>query len=133
MPALAAVLHAVHYLGVSPSQIDVLSIGTTTKDMGYLNIPKGIMGWLSKGKIIDLYSNAQESFMKDGLTMLLRPEQFLHIDSIANDGDFSIDDLKNIALLISRGEFSIRKEDVASVLKSRFINGVPVINWKTMA
>ena len=101
--------------------------------MGYLNIPKGIMGWLSKGKIIDLYSNAQESFMKDGLTMLLRPEQFLHIDSIANDGDFSIDDLKNIALLISRGEFSIRKEDVASVLKSRFINGVPVINWKTMA
>lgn len=88
VPALAAVLHVVHYLGVAPSQIDVLSVGTTTKDMGYSNIPKGIKGWLSKGKIIDLYSNAQESFMKDGLNMLLRPEQFLHIDSVANEGDF---------------------------------------------
>ena len=133
MPALAAVLHAVHHLGVAPSQIDVLSIGTTTKDMGYINMPKGIRGWLSKGRIIDLYSNAQESFMKDGLNMLLRPEQFLHIDSVANDGDFSIDDLKKVALLISRGESSIRKESVASILKSKFINGVPVINWKTMA
>lgn len=132
MPALAAVLHAVHYLGVASSQIDVLSIGTTTKDMGYMNIPKGIKGWLSKGKIIDLYSNAQESFMKDGLNMLLRPEQVLHIDSVANDGDFSIDDLKNVALLISRGEFSIRKEKVASILTSKFINGVPVVNWKNM-
>ena len=130
MPALAAVLHAVHYLGVSPSQIDVLSIGTTTKDMGYLNIPKGIMGWLSKGKIIDLYSNAQESFMKDGLNMLLRPEQFLHIDSVANDGDFSIDELRNVGLLISRGESAIREERVALALKSKFFNGVPAADWK---
>lgn len=130
MPALAAVLHAVHYLGVAPSQIDVLSIGTTTKDMGYMNIPKGIKGWLSKGKIIELYSNAQESFMKDGLSMLLRPEQFLHIDSVANDGDFSIDELKNVGLLISRGESSIRKENVAFILKSKFMNGVRVANWQ---
>ena len=130
MPALVAVLHAVHYLGVALNQIDVLSIGTTTKDMGYQIIPKGIKGWLSDGKIIDLYSNAQESFMKDGLNMLLSPEQFLHIDSVANDGDFSIDDLKNVDLLISRGESAIRKELVASILKSKFINGVPVYDWK---
>ena len=130
MPALAAVLHAVHYLGVSPNQIDVLSVGTTTKDKGYLNIPKGIKGWLSKGKIIDLYSNAQESFMKDGLNMLLRPEQFLHIDSVANDGDFSIDELRNVGLLISRGESAIREERVALALKSKFFNGVPAADWK---
>ena len=130
MPALAAVLHAVHYLGVAPNQIDVLSVGTTTKDTGYLNIPKGIKGWLSKGKIIDLYSNAQESFMKDGLNMLLRPEQFLHIDSVANDGDFSIDELRNVGLLISRGESAIREERVALALKSKFFNGVPAADWK---
>lgn len=130
MPALAAVLHAAHYLGVSPNQIDVLSVGTTTKDKGYLNIPKGIKGWLSKGKIIDLYSNAQESFMKDGLNMLLRPEQFLHIDSVANDGDFSIDELRNVGLLICRGESAIREERVALALKSKFFNGVPAADWK---
>ena len=94
MPALIAILHAVHYLGVNPSQIDVLSIGTTMTAKGYIHVPKGLNGWLSKGKIVDLYSNAQESFMENGLHLILRSNQFLHIDSLANDGDFSIDGLK---------------------------------------
>ncbi len=133
MPALMAVLHAIHYLGVDRSQIDVLSIGTTTRSKGYLSIPKGLKSWFLTGKIVDLYSNAQESFMQDGLEMLLRPEQFLHIDSIANDGDFSIDELDNVDQLIARGEASIREEKISAVLKSRFINGVSAANWRTIS
>lgn len=132
MPVLIAVLHAVHCFGVLPTQIDVLSIGTTSKAKGYLRIPKGLIGWIRKGKIVDLYSNAQESFMRQGCDQLLRPGQILHIDSPANDGDFSIDGLKNISQLISRGEASIRKEEVAAVLKSKFINGIQVADWKAL-
>lgn len=130
MPALIAILHAVHYLGVNPSQIDVLSIGTTMTAKGYIHVPKGLNGWLSKGKIVDLYSNAQESFMENGLHLILRSNQFLHIDSLANDGDFSIDGLKRVEQLISRGESAIRREDIAEVLKGKFMNGVPVADWK---
>ena len=132
MPDLMAVLHAVHYLGVLPSQIDVLSIGTTTVAKGYLRIPQGVKDWIFKGKIVDLYSNAQESFMENGRDMLLCPDQFLHIDSSVNGGDFSLDGLKNVALLISRGESAIREESVAARLRSKFINGVPADIWKAV-
>lgn len=132
MPVLIAMLHAVHYLGVLPSQIDVLSIGTTTVAKGYARIPQGVKDWIFKGKIVDLYSNAQESFMEDGRDMMLHPEQFLHIDSQVNGGDFSLDGLKNVALLISRGESAIRKESVAEHLRSKFFNGVPAADWKAL-
>jgi predicted acylesterase/phospholipase RssA len=132
MPVLIAVLHAVHYLGVLPSQIDVLSIGTTTVAKGYARIPQGVKDWMFKGKIVDLYSNAQESFMEEGRDMILHPEQFLHIDSQVNGGDFSLDGLKNVAQLISRGESTIRKESIAARIRSKFINGVPAADWKTL-
>ena len=132
MPVLIAVLHAVHYLGVLPSQIDVLSIGTTTVAKGYSRIPQGVKDWIFKGKIVDLYSNAQESFMENGRDMMLRPEQFLHIDSPVNGGEFSLDGLKNVALLISRGESTIREESIAVRLRSKFIDGVPAADWKAL-
>ena len=132
MPMLIAVLHAVHYLGVDPAQIDVLSIGTTTTAKGYIKLPKSLTGWLSKGKIVDLYSNAQESFMQGGVDLILRPNQCCHIDSLANEGDFAIDELKRVKQLISRGESAIREEKVAAFLKSKIINGVPAADWKAM-
>lgn len=131
-PVLIAVLHAVYCLGVAPSQIDVLSIGTTTHAKGYLRIPTGLKEWVLKGKIVDLYSNAQESFMESGRDMILRQDQILHIDSLSSNGDFSIDGLNGVEQLISRGESAIQKERIASVLKSKFINGVPVIDWKLL-
>ena len=130
MPMLIAVLHAIHYLGVDPAQIDVLSIGTTTTAKGYIHIPKSLKGWVTNGKIVELYSNAQESFMRSGMDMILGPDQFLHIDSFANEGDFSIDELRRVEQLISRGESAIREERIAAVLKSKFINGVPAVDWK---
>ena len=130
MPMLIAVIHAIHYLGVDPAQIDVLSIGTTTTAKGYIHIPKSLKGWMTNGKIVELYSNAQESFMRSGMDMILCPDQFLHIDSFANEGDFSIDELRRVEQLISRGESAIREERIAAVLKSKFINGVPVADWK---
>ena len=132
MPMLIAVLHAVHYFGVDPAQIDVLSIGTTTTAKGYIKVPKSLTGWLSKGKIVDLYSNAQESFMQGGADLILRPDQYCHVDSLANEGDFSIDELKRVKQLISRGESAIREEKVAAFLKSKIINGVPAADWKAM-
>ena len=131
MPALIAVLHAVHCLGVKPAQIDLFSIGTTTKARGYVRIPKGLKDWVFKGKIVELYSNAQESFMEAGRDLTLQNNQVLHIDSIANNGDFTIDGLKNIEQLISRGEATIRKKHIATILQSKFINGVPAEDWKT--
>ena len=131
-PALIAILHAIHYLGVDPAQIDVLSIGTTTTAKGYIKVPKSLTDWLTKGKIVDLYSNAQESFMQNGVDMILCTDHFFHVDSFANEGDFSIDKLQRVERLVSRGESAIREERIALALKSKFFNGVPAADWKAM-
>lgn len=132
-PVLIAALHAIFSLGAAPSQIEVLSIGTTSKAKGYMRIPSGLKGWILNGKIVELYSNAQESLVENGRDMILSHDQILHIDSMAGDGDFSIDGVKGVPQLISRGESAIRKEWIASILKSKFFNGVPVANWKALA
>ena len=57
---------------------DVVYIYTTTAK-GYIKVPKSLTDWLTKGKIVDLYSNAQESFMQNGVDMILCTDHFFHV------------------------------------------------------
>lgn len=70
--------------------------------------------------------------MQDGVDMILCTDHFFHVDSFANEGDFSIDKLQRVERLVSRGESAIREERIALALKSKFFNGVPAADWKAM-
>jgi patatin-like phospholipase/acyl hydrolase len=58
-PAMAAIVEAVCYLGVTLDRIDVLSVGTTTEPFSVRkNLHSGFVGW--NKRLLEILMNAQE-------------------------------------------------------------------------
>ena len=130
-PVLAATLHAVHSMGVDPSQISILHIGTTTTPPKH----KDPSHWFYKlGKALDAaraFLAAQEDFMQSEAKSLVGKMQYLSIDECRDVDEFSLSDASERTLqkLTTLGEHAIRDDELMAQLKSQFFNGLKVADW----
>ena len=131
-PVLAATLHAVHSMGVDPSQISVLHIGTTTTPPRYKDPSRR---FYNLGNVVDTaraFLVAQDDFMKTEARLLVGKMQYLSIDACRDIDEFSLSDASDRSLqkLTVLGEHAIRDDELMAQLKSQFFNGLKVADWR---
>lgn len=129
-PVMAGIVEAICYLDVPLDRIDVLSIGTTDEPFTVKMLTNaGIAGW--NKTLIDLLMNAQvESAIQHALQLVGDP-RFLRIDVTTPNGLYELDDAREIDNLIALGHKTASNPSVIYQVKSRFLNGVEAMDWKT--
>ena len=131
-PAMAAIVEAVCYLGVPLDRIDVLSIGTTEEPFTVKS--KAQAGWVRWGKtLIDLLMNAQVDASVRHAQLLVGEPRFLRINTMTTPGMYKLDDSREIEDLIALGNRKASNPEILYQVKSRFLNGVDAMDWKTDA
>ena len=117
-PAAVGIIEAIGYLRRSPTEIDLLSVGTTASPY---DVPRGQGngGWLLWNKeIVELQMRAQV----DGALAqceVLTDHRLLRVDSIVKPGRFTLDDPSHIDELQALGEQTARHR--AEEINSRFL------------
>ena len=129
-PALAAIIEAVCYLDVPLDRIDVLSIGTTEEPFTVKSMTQsGIVGW---GRtLLSLLMSAQVDSVVDHAKKLVTEARFLRINTTTNPGLYKLDKAAEIESLITLGNKRATDPTILYQVKSRFLNGVPTMDWKT--
>lgn len=128
-PVMAGIVEAVCYLDVSLDRIDVLSIGTTDE-------PFTVKAFSEYGKarwgktIIDLLFNAQVDATVRHAQQLVGDPRFLRINAMTQPGQYTLDNAGEIESLISLGNKRALDPSVLYQVKSRFLNGIRVTDWK---
>ncbi|MCP5540456.1 MAG: patatin-like phospholipase family protein [Akkermansiaceae bacterium] len=122
-PALVGLVEATHFLGQKPTDVDILSIGTTDTPFNVAgNAQSGVFGW-AKG-LVNLFMTAQiEASMKT--SMLMTHGGFHRIDCMVAEGRFALDDAGKVNELIGIGRGVAVKKEHLEVVESRFLNGNP--------
>lgn len=129
-PAMAAIVEATTYLGVSLQRIDVLSIGTTKEPFSATKFKdSSIAGW--NKNLITLLMDAQVNSAVDHAENLVGKARFLRIDQTIKPGEFTLDDSRRISELANLGRQQARDYEIRSQIKSRFLNGVIAGDWKS--
>jgi uncharacterized protein len=131
-PAMAAIIEATCYLDIPLDRIDIMSIGTTSepftvKMMG----SRGLLGW--RAKIVDLLMNAQMDSSIHHAELLVGKPRFLRVNSIAPPNMYQLDNPREIESLITLGNQQGSTADILLQVKSRFMNGVGVMDWREHA
>ncbi len=139
-PAMAAIIEAVCFLRIPLERIDVLSVGTTEEPFTArgqarpglcgLKLRAGIIGWLWKGKIIDLLMNVQQESSLRLARNLVGEPKFLRVNTVTVPGSYSLDGSKEIGELADLGNRAALEPAVLGQVKSRFLNGVSVTPWE---
>jgi hypothetical protein len=129
---MAAIIEATCYLDIPLDRIDILSIGTTSepftvKMMGY----RGLVGW--RRKIVDLLMNAQMDSSINHAESLVGKPRFLRVNSITPPNMYELDNTKEIESLIALGNQQGSNADILLQVRSRFMNGVGVMDWREHA
>jgi patatin-like phospholipase/acyl hydrolase len=124
-PVMVGVTEAVSFLGVPLNDIDVLSIGTTTKPFNIAeHANSGAAQW--NIGLVELMFEAQ---MEADLAQakLLLDGRLHRINVTAKEGEFSLDDarLEKIQRLINLGRGEAVKKEHLDIVKARFLNGIP--------
>lgn len=129
-PAMAAIVEAVCYLGVPLDRIDVLSIGTTEEPFTVKN--KAQAGWARWGKtLIDLLMNAQVDASVRHAQLLVGEPRFLRINTMTTPGKYRLDSSGEIGDLIALGNRKGSDPNILYQVKSRFLNGIDAMDWKS--
>lgn len=128
-PVMAGIVEAVCYLGVPLDRIDVLSIGTTDEPFSVKSFSEyGKARW---GKtIIDLLFNAQVDATVRHAQQLVGDPRFLRINAMTKPGEYTLDNAREIENLISLGHNKTLDPSILYQVKSRFLNGIRVMDWK---
>lgn len=122
-PVMVGVVEAVHFLGVSLDQIDVLSVGTVGEPFSVSPGRRraGVIRWSTS--LIELLMRGQaEAALAQA--QLLTGRNVHRIDQVVSPGRFSLDDARAIGDLIALGDGEARKVAHLSEVKQRFLNGV---------
>jgi uncharacterized protein len=129
-PAMAAIVEAVCYLNVPLDRIDVLSIGTTDEPFTVKMMAKsGIAGW---GRtLLDILMNAQIDSVIRHAQQLVGEPRFLRINTTTSPGTYKLDKAQEIENLISLGNKSAADPSILYQVKSRFMNGISAMDWKS--
>jgi len=129
-PAMAAIVEAVCYLGVPLDRIDVLSIGTTEEPFTVKN--KAQAGWARWGKtLVDLLMNAQVDASVRHAQLLVGEPRFLRINTVTTPGMYKLDGSREIEDLIALGNRRGADPDILYQVKSRFLNGIDAMEWRS--
>jgi patatin-like phospholipase/acyl hydrolase len=129
-PAMAAIVEAVCYLGVPLDRIDVLSIGTTEEPFTVKN--KAQAGWARWGRtLIDLLMNAQVDSSVRHAQLLVGEPRFLRLNTVTKPGMYALDGSKEIEDLITLGNRRASDPEILSQVKSRFLNGICSMDWRS--
>ena len=128
-PALAAIVEAVCYLDVPLDRIDVLSIGTTEEPFTVKSMTQsGVVGW---GKtLLSLLMSAQVDSVVDHARKLVSEARFLRINTTTSPGMYTLDKTSEIEDLIALGNKRASDTSTLYQVKSRFLNGVSVMDWR---
>ena len=129
-PALVAVVEASAILRHPLSEIDILSIGTTTAPFSISkNKNASALKW-NLG-LVNLMFEAQMDAALAQASLLV--ENRLHrINFVANPSEFSLDNANpdSIAKLSNVGWQTARKREHVEVIRKRFLNGTPVAKFQ---
>jgi hypothetical protein len=129
-PAMAAIVEAVCYLGVPLDRIDVLSIGTTEEPFTVKTMAHA--GWARWGKtLIDLLMNAQVHSSVRHAQLLVGEPRFLRVNTVTAPGMYALDGSKEIEDLIALGNRKGSDPELLNQVKSRFLNGISAMDWKS--
>jgi uncharacterized protein len=128
-PAMAAIVEAVCYLGVSLDRIEVLSIGTTAEPFTVKMMKNaGVLKW---GRtLIDLLMNAQVDSSLRHAELLVGEPRFLRINAMTAPGEYVLDNSAEIGNLIALGQRTASDGNILYQVKSRFLNGVSTDSWR---
>jgi len=127
-PALVGIVEAASFLDTPLNSIDVLNIGTTsTPFSASKNAQAGLFGW-AQG-LINVLMGAQVETSR-AMTSLLTGGGIFHVDYIAPNDMYSLDDSTKIAELVSLGRGEAVKKQILETVKHRFLTGVPVAPFK---
>lgn len=127
-PAMAAIVEAVCYLGVSLDRVDVLSVGTTDEPFTVrTKLRSGVIGW--NKQLLDILMNAQAEIAIKHAQLLAGEPRFLRVNVVTVPGTYSLDGPKEIGELAQLGKLEAEKPEVLSQVYSRFLNGVSVTPW----
>ena len=122
-PTLVGLIEAMAFLGKEPSEIDVLSVGTTSTAFNVARHSKsGAFRW--NVGLIDLLMNSQsESAL--AMSDLLLDGRMLRIDHVVREGEFAMDDgrIQSIEKLIALGRNQAQTKAVRDAVLERFLNG----------
>jgi len=130
-PVMAAIVEATCFLGIPLERLDVLSVGTTEEPFTVKHQTRaGVIGWLRKKKILDLLMNVQKESSVTLARELVGDARFCRVDVPAPTGSYSLDGPKEIADLATLGESRAQDQEILVQVKSRFLNGVPVLRWQ---
>jgi hypothetical protein len=131
-PALAAIVEAVCYLQVPLDRIDLLSIGTTDEPFTLKRKHNaGIFSWMRKKELITLLMNAQVDGGVRHAKDLVGEARFLRINTNTVNGDYTLDDAREIENLAALGHRAASDVSVLQQVSSRFLNGIDVLDWRS--
>jgi len=129
-PAMAAIVEAVCYLGVPLDRIDVLSIGTTEEPFTVKRMAQA--GWARWGKtLVDLLMNAQVDSSVKHAQLLIGEPRFLRVNTVTTPGMYVLDGSKEIEDLIALGNRRASEPEILSQVRSRFLNGISAMDWRS--
>lgn len=126
-PVMVGMTEAVAFLNVPLEQIDVLSIGTTSKPFNIaMHANSGIAQW--NAGLVELMFEGQREAALAQASLLLNGR--LHrINAMSKEGEFALDDARpeKIQRLINLGRGEAVKKENLDVIKTRFLNGTAAV------
>ncbi len=129
-PVMAGIVEATCYLDVPLDRIDVLSIGTTDEPFTVKMLANaGIVGW--NRTLIDLLMNAQVDAAIRHAQNLVGEPRFLRINETTRPGMYKLDSSDEVESLIALGNKTASNPSILYQVKSRFLNGISVMDWKS--
>lgn len=128
-PVMVGVTEVAACLGVPLDNIDVLSIGTTTKPFNIADHTNdGIAQW-NAGLVELMFEGQMEAAQAQA--KLLLDDRLYRINVTAKEGEFSLDDARpdKIQRLINLGRSEAVKKEHLAAVTTRFLNGTLAPNF----
>jgi len=127
---MVAIIEAIHFLGQSKENIDLLRVGTTGTPFHVsdrrslfrmLPSPRrgGIVPYMLKGQMIELFMEANSSAACEEARVLLGKQNVVDINHLAAPNRFRLDDSRQILELRGLGAELAKKH--ASEIETRFL------------
>ena len=124
-PVMVGLTEAVSFLNIPLTEIDILSIGTTTEPFSIANEKASALKW-NIGLVNLMFEAQAETALAQARVLL---DGRLHrVNFMSTAGRFSLDNAseKAISELANLGRNEVQKKEHTDVIWRRFVNGTPV-------
>jgi hypothetical protein len=121
---MVALTEAMHFLDVPASDVDILSIGTTSTPfvVSARRSAGGVLGW--GAALVELLMTSQVQAV-EAQASLLTSNGWHRINHVTGRGRFGLDKAENVPDLIELGRSDAVKRQHLDVVERRFLNGTP--------